>query len=349
MSQVELVNVKKIFGDHTAVNQINLTINEGELVSLLGPSGCGKSTTLRMLAGFITPEEGDILMDGNKVTNVPANKRDTALVFQNYALFPHMTIFENVAFGLKMRKVPKAEIKEKVEKALETVDLGSFGKRYPKQLSGGQQQRVALARALIVNPKLLLLDEPLSNLDAKLREKMRVEIRQLQKKLGITTVFVTHDQEEALVLSDRIVVMEAGQIRQIGTPQDVFDKPESHFVADFVGIRNFFKGKMEGHTFYTEKGLEIKTNLEDHDVYEIAIRSNMIQVNPHNLSEFDNCYKAKIDLVIYRGTVVELTVTLQSGDSLTIEIPAEQYKGFTANVGSEIDLCWKADRVLVMN
>lgn len=243
---VTLENITKIFRDPqsgqdvTAVGGVSFRLEPGELVTLLGPSGCGKSTILRMLSGFEQPTSGRIMIGENDVTNTPPNKRDTAMVFQSYGLFPHMNVFDNVAYGLKLRKVSSNEISEKVQRFLEMVGLGQMGKRPPSRLSGGQQQRVALARSLIVEPSVLLLDEPLSNLDALLREQMRVEIRRLQKSLGITAMYVTHDRVEAMSLSDRIIVMKSGNIIQIGTPSDIYRNPVDTFVAGFVGKVAFF-------------------------------------------------------------------------------------------------------------
>jgi iron(III) transport system ATP-binding protein len=229
--------------DVIAVNDSNLVIEPGELVTLLGPSGCGKTTTLRMIAGFELPTEGKIFIGEEEVTMLPPNKRDTATMFQSYGLFPHMTVFDNIAYGLKLRKVPDQTIKEKVAETLELVGLAEYGDRAPSKLSGGQQQRVALARSLIVTPAVLLLDEPLSNLDALLREQMRVEIRRIQKTLGITAVYVTHDRVEAMSLSDRVVVMKDGFVRQVGPPSEIYEKPDNRFVAGFVGKAAFFPVK----------------------------------------------------------------------------------------------------------
>ncbi|MGI6149510.1 MAG: ABC transporter ATP-binding protein [Firmicutes bacterium] len=229
-----------------AVDNINLDIKEGEMVTLLGPSGCGKTTTLRMIAGFEVPTAGRIFLGGKDITNLTPDQRDTAMVFQNYAIFPHMTVADNVGFGLSLRKIPKAETAQRVDAILELVGLAGMGKRMPDQLSGGQQQRVALARAIITEPKVLLFDEPLSNLDAKLREQMRLEIRRIQQHLGITAVYVTHDQSEAMAISDRIVVMNQGRIEQMGTPWEIYNRPRTSFVADFIGQVNFVEAEVVG-------------------------------------------------------------------------------------------------------
>jgi putative spermidine/putrescine transport system ATP-binding protein/spermidine/putrescine transport system ATP-binding protein len=241
---VELRDVVKRYGDFVAVEPMQLSVEPGAFVTLLGPSGCGKTTTLRMVAGLAVPTEGDILIKGARVNEVPIHKRNLGIVFQNYALFPHKTVFDNVAFGLKYRNVPKAEIAGRVGRALDLVQLPQMAERYPNQLSGGQQQRIALARAIVVEPDVLLLDEPLSALDANLREEMRVELKKIQHQLGITTVFVTHDQSEALAMSDKIIVMNAGRIEQADSPEEVYSRPRSEFVARFLGNSNLLDGKV---------------------------------------------------------------------------------------------------------
>ena len=246
MSSVSLQNIVKRFGRFTAVHATNLDIPEGEFVTLLGPSGCGKTTNLRMIAGLLDPSEGEILIGGRRVNDVPIHKRNLGLVFQNYALFPHKTVAENVAFGLNYRDVPKSDIPRLVQDALDLVQLPDVGARYPKALSGGQQQRIALARAIVIQPDVLLLDEPLSALDANLREDMRVELKRIQDRIGVTTVFVTHDQSEALAMSDKIVVMSAGRVEQVGTPEEVYNKPASAFVANFLGASNILPARCKG-------------------------------------------------------------------------------------------------------
>jgi iron(III) transport system ATP-binding protein len=252
-----LEDVVKIFparggsGEVLAVDHVDVEIEKGELVTLLGPSGCGKTTTLRLIAGFEFPTQGTIRLDGQVINQEPPHKRDMSMVFQSYAIFPHLSVYENMAYGLNVQRLPRAEVRERVAKAMDLVELTGLENRAPNQLSGGQQQRVALARALVMEPKVLLMDEPLSNLDAKLREQMRTEIRRIQKRLGITSVYVTHDQVEAMTLSDRIVVMNEGRIEQIGSPTEIYRRPQSRFVADFIGRANFVEGTVreqrDGH------------------------------------------------------------------------------------------------------
>ncbi|MGD8256922.1 MAG: ABC transporter ATP-binding protein [Desulfobacterales bacterium] len=247
MAFIEIQKLFKRFKDVVAVNHIQLEVNQGEMLTLLGPSGCGKTTTLRCIAGLEKPDDGDIVIDGKPMLSqgfVQPSKRGIGMVFQNYAVWPHMKVYNNIVYGLKLQKIPKKNIKERAQQVLELVGLDGLEDRYPAQLSGGQQQRVALARALVGNPKVLLLDEPLSNLDAKLREELRFEIKSLVRRMGITSVYVTHDQAEAMVISDRVAVMESGNVVQIGTPQDIYKKPANRFVADFIGTMNFISGNV---------------------------------------------------------------------------------------------------------
>jgi spermidine/putrescine ABC transporter ATP-binding subunit len=246
MSSITLRGLTKRFGTVAAVSSLDLEIREGELITLLGPSGCGKTTTLRLIAGLETPDAGEVLFGDRPVTRLPPERRNVGIVFQSYALFPHMTVWQNVAFGLEMRREPDHVVRERVRAILDRVQLRGLADRYPHQLSGGQQQRVALARALVMNPAVLLLDEPLANLDAKLREDMRFYIRQLQREVGITTVYVTHDQAEAMVLADRIAIMRDGRLQQIGSPEEVYRRPANAWVAEFVGLSNFIRGTATG-------------------------------------------------------------------------------------------------------
>lgn len=279
MVRVTFENVTKRFGDFTAVKSMNLTVNDGEFFTLLGPSGCGKTTALRMVAGFYKPDSGVICFDNERMNDIPPFKRNTGMVFQTYALWPHMNIRDNVAYGLTVRKVPKGEIGKKVSATLGLVGLEGFESRLPSELSGGQQQRVALARALVIEPKVLLLDEPLSNLDAKLRVQTRVEITRLQKKLGITTIYVTHDQEEALCISDRIAVISKGRVQQVASPRVIYERPGNQFVADFIGVANFLKGtlaKMDAKSKVATVETEDSEKFEVTHDGEIAVGSTVL-------------------------------------------------------------------------
>ena len=264
MSHLELIDVSKAFNGVYAVTSMNLTVKEGEFVCLLGPSGCGKTTTLQMIAGFEAPTTGKILLDGRDVTGLKPNQRGLGIVFQTYALFPHMTVAQNVSFGLEMRKVENAERERRVKRALDIVHLTEYKERYPRELSGGQRQRVALARALVIEPPILLLDEPLSNLDAKLREVMQIELRRIQQQVGITTIMVTHDQAEALSISDRVMVMEKGRATQYDTPLNVYDNPQSPFISTFVGKANMLKGTAlieDGKCFASVSGMKLALDI----------------------------------------------------------------------------------------
>ena len=294
---VRLEHISKIYQDPKtkkdfyAVKDCNLDIKPGSFITLLGPSGCGKTTTLRMIAGFESPDEGEIYLGGEPINALTPNKRDTAMVFQSYALFPHYNVFDNVAYGLKLRKVPKAEIERRVEEILALVELSGMESRMTNQLSGGQQQRVALARALVVEPGVLLFDEPLSNLDAKLRVQMRTEIRRIQQKLGITAIYVTHDQAEAMSISDQIILMKSGVIAQMGTPMEIYYHPNSEFVADFIGECNFLKGAVEsvdkGEAVLNVNGHRVTVEAGDHvskgEQREIVLRPEAIQIGDSGL------------------------------------------------------------------
>ena len=283
---VRLEHISKIYQDPKtgkdfyAVHDTSLTIEPGSFVTLLGPSGCGKTTTLRMIAGFESPDEGEIYLGDEPINELTPNKRDTAMVFQSYALLPHYNVFDNVAYGLKLRKVPKAEIEQRVKTMLDLVEMGGMEGRMTNQLSGGQQQRVALARALVIEPSVLLFDEPLSNLDAKLRVSMRTEIRRIQQEVGITAIYVTHDQSEAMALSDNIIIMNKGVVAQMGTPQEIYYHPNSEFVADFIGEANFLKGRLEslsgGRAVFTVEGnrleVEGQPGLETGKDYTLVLR-----------------------------------------------------------------------------
>ncbi|MGG1684660.1 ABC transporter ATP-binding protein [Pseudalkalibacillus sp. NRS-1564] len=319
MTAVTLSNITKQFGDVTAVKELDITIKEGEFFTFLGPSGCGKTTTLRMIAGFYYPSAGKVKFDDRDMTTVSPEKRNTGMVFQNYALFPHMTVFENVAFGLKVRKVSKAEVKRRVEDVLEKVRLKAFIDRQVSQLSGGQQQRVALARALVIEPDILLLDEPLSNLDARLRDEMRNEILRLQREYGITTIYVTHDQVEALTMSDRIAVFNVGNCQQIGTPTEIYNQPVNDFVAEFIGETNLFEVKQRDGGFFCEAlNLLVHTDppgeevFSKNDSFKMSVRPEAIILSKTNLEAL-NVLKGKVDLVQFTGESVHSFIKVNEG------------------------------------
>jgi spermidine/putrescine transport system ATP-binding protein len=324
---LQLSNVSKSFDrGENVISDLNLDIRKGEFLTLLGPSGCGKTTTLRMIAGFESPTHGDITIDGDNMTNKSPHERCVNTVFQNYALFPHMNIFDNIAFGLKMKKVPKSDIKSKVEEMLVMVQLEGFENRMPSQLSGGQMQRVAIARAVKNNPKVLLLDEPLGALDLKLRKQMQLELKHLQKQLGITFIFVTHDQEEALTMSDRIVVMNKGNIEQIGTPEELYETPKTRFVADFLGETNLLDGEA-----IKIKETEVLLNLEkEEDIIRIPNRDYSlgekftVSVRPERIKikdkpeDSDVWLQCKFKERIYIGSSVRTIMTLKNGKEIVV-------------------------------
>lgn len=326
---IELRNITKKFGDVVALNNVSLNVEEGEFVTLLGPSGCGKTTLLRIVAGFLEPDEGDVLLDGAIVNHIPPNLRPTGMVFQSYALFPHMTVEKNISFGLRMRGTPKAEIAKKVEQAARLVGIEGMLDRYPSQLSGGQQQRVAVARTLAVEPAALLLDEPLAALDRKLRVGMRTELRKLVKQVGITTIFVTHDQEEALTMSDRIAVMDHGIIVQFGTPTEVYDNPISTFVASFIGNSNIFRGSLkqnqEGQLIFEAQDLKLPFPRELHEhlgqPVNLLLRPEHLQLELFDVKDPNDRMgvSGTITFVTLLGLSTEYEVRLDSGAQLKIE------------------------------
>jgi putative spermidine/putrescine transport system ATP-binding protein len=342
MARLQLQNVTKRYGDFHAVRDVTLDVPDGEFLVLLGPSGCGKTTTLRIIAGFVEATAGIVLLGGRDVTTLPPWKRNAGLVFQNYALFPHLTVAENVAFGLEMRKVPKAEIAPRVAEALRLVRLGHLGERLPRQLSGGQQQRVALARALVFKPDVLLLDEPLSNLDAKLRQEVRIEIRQLTRQLGLTTIMVTHDQEEALTMADRLVVMSDGSVRQLGTQQDLYERPADRFVAGFVGRSTFLEGAVEtSGKFRTDGGLDIKCRNGSVGPASLALRPERISLGTEPLPGLDNQLSGVVDFVSYLGANIDVHVLLPSKERVIVQIPNRE-DGLTLKTGDNVHVGWAA-------
>jgi len=332
--EIELSKLRKDFAEVTAVDGIDLQVPAGEFFSLLGPSGCGKTTTLRMIAGFERPTSGQILLDGTDVAYTPPHQRNVNTVFQNYALFPHLNVFDNIAFGLRRAKRPKAEIRERVGKALELVQLGGYEKRKSSQLSGGQQQRVALARALVLNPSVLLLDEPLGALDAKLRKALQIELKSLQQEVGITFLYVTHDQEEALTMSDRLAVMNNGRVEQVGGPQDVYEDPETLFVADFLGVSNLMEARVvsAGPTAcrVALDGYELETRGTEQDVTgeaKIVIRPERIELEDHQAPAGQNRVPGMVERVVYVGSAVQVIVRAATGEPL---------QALVQNTGTEI-------------
>lgn len=318
---VSLVDVEKRFGTNLVVKKMNLEIEEGEFLTLLGPSGCGKTTTLRMVAGFEDASAGIIKVQGERVEDKEPYQRDVNTVFQNYALFPHMTVYDNVAYGLTIKKVPKDEIRKRVMEMLQLVQLGGYEKRKPDELSGGQKQRVAIARALINNPKVLLLDEPLGALDLKLRKQMQIELKRLQRKWGITFVYVTHDQEEALTMSDRIAVMNAGVIEQLAAPTEIYDRPKTKFVAGFIGESNIFDGtvkELEGDllTVETEAGIMqvCGTGFTKGEAMHVSVRPEYVDFSKEPVTGFD--MPGVVKDFVYMGTVIKTAVDMKNGEEV---------------------------------
>ncbi len=342
MVNVILKGVTKRFGKVVAVDNVSFKAEHGELFTLLGPSGCGKTTTLRIIAGFELPDEGKVFFDDVDVTLKKPYERETAMVFQNYALWPHMTVFDNIAYGLKIRKLPKEEIRRRVEWVLELVGLKGLENRYPHQLSGGQQQRVALARALVVEPKVLLMDEPLSNLDAKLRLRMREEIKRIQKELGITTIYVTHDQEEAMSLSDRVAVMNAGKVLQIGTPKEVYMRPRNLFVATFIGRSTLLSGRVEAVSggravVIVEGSVRIKGRVAEG--YKVSPGDPAVAImRPEDFS----LEPPKTEYNVLEGTV-EMTMFIGLFNRVGIKLGSQSFKAY---IDRDVDLR-PGDRVRV--
>lgn len=355
MTRVKLEGVSKYYGNVVAVEDVNIEIQHGEFFAILGPSGCGKTTTLRIIAGFETPDKGRVYFDDEDITFVKPYKRNTSMVFQNYALWPHMTVFENVAYGLKLRKkelgLTDEDIRKMVKEALELVKLSGMENRYPLQLSGGQQQRVALARALVVKPRVLLLDEPLSNLDAKLRIEMREELKRLQRSLNLTTIYVTHDQVEAMSLSDRVAVMNKGKVIQVGSPQELYFRPRSLFIADFLGRSSIYPGELVAHS---KDYVEVR--LEDADIVvrgvspfeklpskvSVVIRPEVIRLGSSG-SSGDTVVKGVVDFAMFLGEKIEARVKIG-------KLPLLAYLPNTVEVsaGSEIELVLPWRNIIVL-
>ena len=348
-----LRRLRKTFGAVVAVDDVSLDAAPGEFLSLLGPSGCGKSTVLRMVAGLVEPDAGQVVLDGEDISHVPVHRRHLGLVFQSYALFPHMTVYENVAFGLRRRRLPAAELRPRVERMLDLVQLGPLGARHPRELSGGQQQRVALARALVTEPRVLLLDEPLSNLDALLRDEMRVELKRLQERLGTTMIFVTHDQAEALTLSDRVVVMDHGRVEQVGSPEEVYRRPATAFVARFLGRANFLAGVVAeidagGATVALDTGPSLRAarreGLRVGDRVHVALRQESIRL----VSAADgrpNRFPATVVFHAFAGPAHHYVVQLDGGRELEVVTPGAD---LPVTRGTGVHVEWAPDDVILL-
>ena len=347
---IDIQGVSKRFDDHQALDNINLSVENGEFLTLLGPSGCGKTSLLRLLSGFDRPDQGQIFINGEDVTQQPPETRHVNMVFQNYALFPHMTVYDNVAFGLRCKKIANHLIQQQVMQTLEVVGLESLSNRKPHQLSGGQQQRVAIARAVVNHPLVLLLDEPLSALDYKLRKQMQIELKKLQRKLGITFILVTHDQEEALSMSDRVVVMNHGHIEQIGSPRDIYEKPNSLYVANFIGETNIFECTVK-HAEDNKINVDIidkaftfdcKKNFEQGQAISIIVRPEDIRVwDQTEVKDTHDMLPGTVDSVVYKGSTVDLIVRLSNGKQISAtEFFDEDDENLEYTMGEKVWLHW---------
>jgi len=351
--EVELLNVSKRFGDTLAVDSVSLGVTGGEFLTLLGPSGCGKTTLLRMIAGFELPDEGRVMLGGRDVTGIPPFKRDVTTVFQHYALFPHMNVFENVAFGLKQKRAARECVTARVGEALEMVKMGGLEKRRPSELSGGQQQRVALARALVVHPRVLLLDEPLAALDQKLRKQMQLELKSLQQRVGISFVYVTHDQEEALTMSDRIVVMNAGRIEQTGCAEEIYERPQTEFVASFIGVSNIIKGivtaRRNEYSIIKLGDTEIEALGDDTkigDLVRLMIRPEKIVMT---FDGSEGALAATIESAVYLGESTHWKIKLRDGQTMTVlEQNRSSSRAIQELVGKETRVSWNSDSAVIL-
>ncbi len=352
MSRVELKNVTKRYGDAVAVRDLSLDIREGEFLTLLGPSGCGKTTTLRMIAGFVLPSSGVVWLGDDDVTHLPPNKRDIGMVFQDYALFPHMTIGENIAFGLTERKTAKEQISKRVKELLEMVQLASVEHRYPPELSGGQQQRIAVARAVAYSPRVLLMDEPLGALDLKLREAMQAEIRQIQQRLGTTTVYVTHDQTEAMHMSDRIVVMNDGRIEQMGSAEEIYDRPLTRFVAGFIGQINLLDAAVVGRdgaaAVVELAGRRVKMDVTEQALGPVTVglrREHLELLSGQAVPTGYNSLPGQVAGRTFSGNLVHVEVALASGQNITVDVRPEIP---VAAKGSSVTVVWSPQRGTIL-
>jgi spermidine/putrescine transport system ATP-binding protein len=351
--EVELQNVTKRFGEVTAVDAVTLSVIHGEFLTLLGPSGCGKTTLLRMIAGFELPDTGRVILGGHDVTDLPPYRRDVTTVFQHYALFPHMNVFDNVAFGLERRRVTANDIKRRVSEALDMVRLGGLDQRQPSELSGGQQQRVALARALVLEPKVLLLDEPLAALDLKLRKQMQLELKSLQRRVGISFIYVTHDQEEALTMSDRIVVMNAGCIEQIGRAEEIYERPLTEFVAGFIGVSNILEGVVhsigDASSIIRVGGARIAVQangIEPGQRVRLLIRPEKISISTEASPQ---ALAGKIESAVYLGESTQWRIAIDGGQSITVlEQNRQPFKSVESRLGQTVFLNWEPDSAVML-
>lgn len=336
MASVTLEGISKSFGSMVVIENLSLAVNDGEFLVLLGPSGCGKTTALRITAGFIEATKGRLHIGERDVTREPPYRRNIGLVFQNYALFPHLSVFENVAFGLRRRGTREADIRRKVAYALELVRLAALAERLPRQLSGGQQQRVAIARAIVIEPDVLLLDEPLSNLDAKLRLDVRQELRRLQQTLGMTTIMVTHDQDEAMSVGDRLVVINQGRIQQIGGPAELYKAPASRFVASFIGRANFLPGVVEAGHFVTSSGLRFHSHRLVPGADTLMVRPEMVELTTATMGPAAGLLPATVRNSTFLGASYDIELQLDGGDALTVVLPAKAASAGDVAVGSRV-------------
>ncbi|TCM65740.1 ABC transporter ATP-binding protein [Rhizobium sp. BK068] len=352
MTQSRVIQLKNIvlkYGHYTAIDNVSVDFQEGEFFALLGPSGCGKSSLLRIVAGFVEPTSGAVLLDGSDMTNVPARNRPINMMFQSYALFPHMSVEQNVRYGLEMAKLPESEIKSRVGEILETTHLTTMARRRPNQLSGGQRQRVALARALVMRPRVLLLDEPLGALDKKLREAMQLELKRLQHEMGLTFVVVTHDQEEALVMADRIALMRSGKIEQVGSAAELYERPASRFVADFIGRTNFFEGVARGGKVGIPELGELRGDIDAVGTVTYSIRPEWIRLSNNRPGNYENCLEGTVEEVNYHGQGENVMVRLPGQAQLvTVLKPANEITPANIQNGSKIWLAWNGKDARVL-
>jgi spermidine/putrescine transport system ATP-binding protein len=352
--EVDVCNVTKRFGAVTAVDSVSLGVRPGEFLTLLGPSGCGKTTLLRMIAGFESPDQGRVVLGGKDVTDLPPYRRDVTTVFQHYALFPHLNVFDNVAFGLERRRVPREQIRKRAGDALDLVKLGGLDERRPSELSGGQKQRVALARALVLEPRVLLLDEPLAALDLKLRKQMQIELKSLQQRVGISFVYVTHDQEEALTMSDRVAVMNAGRVEQIGLPQEIYESPATEFVAGFIGVSNILEGTVEsvrGHlTTIKLDTLKLRARGNQSspgDRVRVMLRPEKLSLSTEAAS--DEALIGKIESAVYLGESTQWRIAVEGGRTLTVlEQNRHRLQSAQERIGETVFITWEPESAVIL-